>query len=107
MAVRVNIEKIEDGMVLNEPVLNKHGQILLGKDIELKSKHIRILKSWNVQFVYIKKNDVSSENKTVISKELLKMAVLDLKKIIKWIPENKYEVNLINACVKFNVLKSK
>lgn len=106
MAEQVTIDNIQDGMVLSEPVLNKHGQVLIGKDIKLENKHIRILKSWNVQFVYIKNNEKKADTDN-ISKELLKLAVLDLKKIIKWKPSNEYEVSFLNACIKYKVLESK
>lgn len=102
MGSRINIENIEEGMVLSEPVLNKHGQVLLGTGIDLQKKHIRILKSWNISFVYIKDENQNENRK--ISKELMKLAVKDLKKIIKWKPINKNEVALINACAKYLVM---
>ncbi len=102
MGKRYNIDEIEEGMKLSEPVLNKHGQILLGTGIELKKKHIRILKSWNISFVYVVDNNHNKER--IISKELLMKAVKDLKKIIKWKPDNDNEVALINACAKYLVM---
>jgi hypothetical protein len=93
MSEIVQLEDIEDGMVLAEPIVNNFGQTLLPADIELAQKHVNILKTWNVRSVTIKGD--SKEEEFVISEELRAKAKEHLKQRMKWEPRNQYEKELI------------
>ncbi len=44
----LNINDLKAGMVLAQPVKNKHGLILLGKETVLTGKDIMVLKNWGI-----------------------------------------------------------
>ncbi|MFH2093912.1 MAG: HDOD domain-containing protein [Pseudomonadota bacterium] len=50
---RINIDKIQPGMILGRDVANREGRRLLSKDMMLTSKEIRILKMWGIPEVII------------------------------------------------------
>lgn len=100
MSKIIAIEKIEEGMILAESVVNKHGQVLIPNGMELKSNHKRIFKSWNIKFVNIK--ELEDENELIeISPELFKMAKREIDELINWKPENELEMDLYKACITF------
>lgn len=92
MAQLIPVEKIEDNMVLVEPILNNFGQTLLPSGTVLSKKHARLLKTWNINFVSIKSSDddISSE----IAPEILEKAKEILKTRMKWEPKLNYELDL-------------
>jgi len=93
-----DIKKIEPGMILAEPVLNKHGQILLAAGAEVQTHHKRVLATWNIKFINIKDSDGDDEVKG-ISPELYKRAKSILEENLLWKPRNAEEFDLYNACV--------
>lgn len=100
MAKVINIEKIEAGMNLAEPVLNKHGQILLPKGAEIKDNHKRILKSWNINYITIVELEDALDY-IEVSPEIYKIAEKDLKQYLTWEPKNEMEIDLYKACVTY------
>lgn len=98
MSKLMDIKKLEEGMVLAEPVINKHGQVLLPAGAVLKNNHKRILATWNIKFVNIKEDDNEDEFSN-ISPELYKRAKAILDENMLWKPRNINEFDLYNACV--------
>ncbi|MFW5701735.1 MAG: hypothetical protein ACOCX7_02180 [Bacteroidota bacterium] len=92
MAEIVQIDQIEEGMVLAEPIVNNFGQTLLPADIELSSKHVNILKTWNIRSVTVK-GDATQEDFT-LSEELRAKAKEHLAGRMKWEPRDKFEKEL-------------
>jgi hypothetical protein len=54
MMVRVGIEEIKPGMILENPVKNNQGVLLLDAGAKITKKNIRIFKSWGVTSVAVK-----------------------------------------------------
>ncbi|MEE4263398.1 MAG: hypothetical protein V2I56_11950, partial [Desulfobacteraceae bacterium] len=52
--VRVDIEDIKPGMILEHPVKNNQGVLLLEAGAKITKKNIRIFKSWGVTAVTVK-----------------------------------------------------
>ncbi len=95
MASLVSIEELQDGMVLAEPVINNFGQTLLPSGIKLNAKHKVILKTWNIDSVYVQ----SDEEGTFIdiSTELKQKAAKKLLDRMSWIPEQRIEKDMFSA----------
>ncbi len=51
--IKLNLRRLEPGMILAEPAYNFQGVLLLDKGAELSEKNIRIFKSWGVKTVCI------------------------------------------------------
>ena len=52
--VLVGIEEIKPGMILENPVKNNQGVLLLEAGVKISKKNIRIFKSWGVTSVAVK-----------------------------------------------------
>jgi len=52
--VRVDIEDLKPGMILEHPVKNSQGVLLLEAGAKVNKKNIRIFKSWGVTEVTVK-----------------------------------------------------
>ena len=53
----VNVSDLKDGMVVLNPVSNKHGNVLLKKGDKLTEKNMVLLKSWGITEVDIESSD--------------------------------------------------
>lgn len=49
----VAVKELAPGVVLADAVISLNGKVLLGKDVELTPRHISLLKSWDVQNVFV------------------------------------------------------
>ncbi len=79
--LKLKLDKAEAGMVVTEDVKGPKGQVLLGKGVELAAKHIRILKTWGVQYITIEGGAEDGEklNPTEIPSELIQQAGEELQ----------------------------
>ena len=50
---RVNVKKVEEGMVLARDVVDQRGRLLLPKGAEVAANHLRYFRMLDVQVVYI------------------------------------------------------
>jgi hypothetical protein len=98
MSVLVNLNELEEGMILAEPVLNNYGQTLLNSGVKLNSNHKKILKTWNINSLHIKSNN--PELNEEISDELKIIAENSLKSRMIWTPELAIEIDLFNTASK-------
>lgn len=89
----ISIDDIIEGMILAEKICNSYGQVLLPEGIELKEKHSRVLKTWNVSSVVIKSEEEESEE---LSDETIQMATAAIQNRISWVPEHPQEIQLID-----------
>lgn len=64
-AKMVVVQNLKPGDILADVVLSMSGKILLGKDITLSPRHISLLKTWDVQNVFIN----SDEEQTVVEEQ--------------------------------------
>ncbi len=95
MASLVSLEELQEGMVLAEPVINNFGQTLLPSGIKLNSKHKVILKTWNIDSVYVQSEEGDTDFD--ISTELKQKAAKKLLERMNWLPEQKIEKDMFSA----------
>lgn len=97
---KINIDRIQDGMILTREVYGSSGSILLGKGIKLTQTIGRRLKNWGVSIVYIQgdeediKNDKSVEKSPAIADESLKVKFGDVL-------ENPYMKDIFHAVYEY------
>lgn len=94
-----NIDELEIGMILAEPVHNSFGQILLQKGHELNSKSIKVLKTWNVRVVYVHDSNTDINIEEELNSEILELAKEKIKSRMEWEPRNDNEIDLFNTAV--------
>jgi len=58
---KIQVDKIEDGMVLAKPIVGNSGNILLNEGVILKKSMIPRLKNWDVPFVSVQSEVESVE----------------------------------------------
>ena len=88
-------DQIIDGMITHSEVTNRYGQILIGSGALLTEKHKKMLKSWNVESVYIKNEDVE-DTEAMISDDIITLAKERIASRILWEPRNKTEEDMID-----------
>ncbi len=99
----ITADKIEEGMVLFEPVVNNFGQVLMGAGAELNLRIINTLKIWNVLSVVIQTDD--EEEEVIFSEETLLLAKNKLMSRMTWEPRNIFEEEIFQMGV-FHTAKS-
>ena len=89
------LETIKEGMEIGEPVINNFGQTLLPSGLKISARHINLLKTWNIDKVFIvdKDSDENGENKQ-ISEETKAYIEKQLSLRFNWIPENEFEKDI-------------
>lgn len=90
----VEIDTVEPGMVLAEPVLNKRGQMLLGSGATLTDRTVKTLKSSGVRSVIVQGED------DTITEEDLACAEALLRGRMQWEVEHPQEEALFTEVVK-------
>jgi hypothetical protein len=65
--VRIDIEQVTDGMVLQDPVIDLRGRVLMKEGSAMSEKTIRILKMWGVVEVSIVDQPVAGQQVTVVN----------------------------------------
>ena len=93
MAKFIEVSELKEGMELEFPVKNKFGQTLLAANIRLEEKHKLILKTWGIDFLYVK-DEGNNSNEFNYDAETKSAAEESLNKRIKWIPQNLNELDL-------------
>lgn len=100
----ININEIEEGMILAEPIVNSYGQTLINSGVVLSKNHIRLLKTWNIQTLFIKKDE--NEEEVEISNEMIINAQKKLAERVIWNPRNEIERDLHKNVVLYFAKKS-
>ncbi|HEX2869139.1 MAG TPA: hypothetical protein VHO03_19005 [Ignavibacteriales bacterium] len=98
MSKLVETDQIQPGMILESPVVNKFGQMLLSKGAVIESRHIGMLKTWGIPSVMVY-NDQEENEKKAYDPELMRKAEEELIKRMSWQPRNPIEENLLKAAV--------
>lgn len=97
MAKFINIDDLEEGMHLAEPIVNNFGQILLPPGVCIKESHKKLLRTWNVRVVAIRTDgDSDSAN---YSEELRAAARERAMKRFLWTAKSNFESDLFNVAV--------
>ncbi len=95
MSLIVDVNGIEEGMVLAEPLVNKFGQTLMPEGAVLKNSHKRLLKTWQIRTVQVKTNNPDDED--IIGDKALFEAEKKLRAKMDWEPREQIEKNLFKA----------
>jgi hypothetical protein len=93
MARTINIDEIEDGMILQTPLINKYGQVILGSGAILSQSQKRTLKMWGIEHIVIESED--SDDMFVFDENILTSAQNFIKTRITWQPRNILEEELV------------
>lgn len=95
----VVLEEIKEGMELALPIKNKFGQVLLSADVRLENKHKKILKTWGVTGIYIKEDNIETNEAEYDDKAVSEAAQI-LSRRLKWKPTNFNEEDLYNMALR-------
>jgi len=98
MAEKITIDKIEEGNVLAEPILNSFGQTILGVGAILKKKHKVLLKTWNIETVTIRTDE--KDDYVEIPQNIKEIALKKFSSRFNWEPSNSFEQELFDIGVK-------
>lgn len=61
---RIMLDQAQPGMVLEQPVSNTNGRVLLPAGCEINEKHIKAMKMWGIVDLCIKGSTESGESET-------------------------------------------
>ncbi|HEY8965866.1 MAG TPA: hypothetical protein VIM58_05450 [Candidatus Methylacidiphilales bacterium] len=50
----ISTEEVQVGMILEKDVKNSHGQVLIRSGMELKDRHLTLIRSWGVTEVVVR-----------------------------------------------------
>lgn len=98
MSKLIETDKIKPGMILEAPVVNKYGQMLLSRGAVIEARHLGMLKTWGIPSVTIHNDDEENEKKAH-DPELMKKAKEQLLKRMGWAPRSEIEEDMVNAAV--------
>lgn len=86
-------------MVLAEPILTPHGQVMLPAGSELTISNIKILKNWGVRSVVIETGEGSPAD-SVLTEDMEAQAAAHVRERIRWEPSHPAEKEIYAAAVK-------
>ena len=75
----VSTDLLKEGMELESPVKNQHGQVLFGAGLVLKEKHIDMMMAWGVAEVEVVMDEESQDEEAQKLKELIRRIELSIK----------------------------
>jgi len=96
MAIIVSIEEIKDGMILVEDICNQYGQVLMPNNAEITTKHIEILRKWNIFSIVVKSEVIENSQ---IPEDLIKQAATIIYGRLEWKPSHQMEKQMLQTCV--------
>lgn len=75
----VSTDLLKEGMELETPVKNQHGQVLFGSGLVLKEKHIDMMLAWGIGEADIKMDQEEQDANSQKLKELIKSLEDEMK----------------------------
>jgi len=99
MSSRIEVDKTEPGMILAEPILTPHGQVMLPAGSELTISNIKILKNWGVRSVTIETGEGGTTD-SVLTEEMEAQAAARVRERIRWEPSHPAEKEIYEAALK-------
>jgi len=101
----IPIEKIEDGMILADPILNQFSQVLIPAGTVLSDFHKKFLMRWNISYIniYSNEDDIDFE----IEDELIEQATMYVLNKLLWTPSNEIENDIVYVASKHFAQKIK
>jgi hypothetical protein len=95
----IPIGKIDEGMILSEPILNQFSQILIPSGVVLTDFHKTILTRWNISYVSVIVED--SDEVSTYSEDDYQIAIEFVNSTLLWQPSLEIETDLVNATAVF------
>ncbi len=106
--MEVDLDSVEEGQILSQPVMNNFGQVILPSATVLTARHIVVLKTWKIGSVQINRQgeedqeEYSYEGENILGEseqsdfndDIVKAATERLAGKLNWIPENEFEQEL-------------
>ncbi len=102
----LNIKDLKAGMILDQPIINKHGALLLDGGRELTDKHIEIFKTWGITEADIQGVDqeqLENEEMNTLPEHVLESIEHDLKNYFVDFENNKVMKEIYRITRKFKV----
>lgn len=82
---RIMLDQAQPGMILEQPVVNTNGRVLLPAGCEINKKHVKAMKMWGILDLCVKGNIESNETEADnTAPEKLKEAQADLAAAFKF-----------------------
>jgi hypothetical protein len=104
MGRQIDVETVQSGMILAEPVVNRHGQVLLGAGVALTDRHITVLKTWGLRSVVIEGGDADTEPE--VTEAMQHLAEDRLRRRWGWTPRNAIEKEVYELALRHIALFS-
>jgi hypothetical protein len=93
----VATEDVEEGMLLAEPVRNNFGQVMIPEAHQVKPQHLKLLKTWNVSGIVIKKD--GEEEQKSLTPEQIKLLKSEMEEQMDWTCDFDLENDLFNTAI--------
>ncbi|MCX7736163.1 MAG: hypothetical protein N2319_05580 [Candidatus Kapabacteria bacterium] len=90
----IDINELNEGDVLAEPIHNALGHILLPANAVISANSLKLLKTLNITNITIKKIDENSQNEGLTDEEVESTLNIMVEKI-GWSPDNEFEEELL------------
>ena len=93
MPRHIHIEKLEPGIVLAVPLMNRYGQVLLQAGSELTVHHLPMLKTWGIKSVLVREGENGERPEP--SEDFVKKSEEQIYSRMNWKPRNDFEKDLV------------
>lgn len=90
----IDINELNEGDVLAEPIHNVLGHILLPANAVISANSLKLLKTLNISNITIKKTDENSQNDGISDEDVDRTLNIMVNKI-GWSPDNEFEEELL------------
>lgn len=102
MSKHVPIDKLTEGMEINQAVKNQFGQMLIPANTQITEKHKKVLKTWGIVSVDIKDDSISTTD--LQGAEINKTeGLILLYEQFSWQPRNANEEDLFEMLLSLNI----
>jgi hypothetical protein len=108
MTKTINIDELEVGQIVAEPVRNKFRQVILSQGSHITKSHKQILKTWNIdkiRVIILNGNEENIDQVNTITNAISMKAYENVDKRCNWTPENEWEQNLYDLAIKHEINK--
>ena len=102
----INVNDLKPGMILDQPVINKHGTLLMDAGSKLAEKHITIFKTWGVTEAGIKgvdRDQLDAQEINSLPAHVLESIEKDLKTYFADFRHNKVMKEIYRITRKFRI----
>jgi len=97
MSTRIPVGNITPGMLLAEPILNKHQKVIFQIGTNLTEYHMTFFKNSGIQFVVIDHNEERVDSTP--NSDMRALAIQHVDKRIRWKPCNPLEEEIYRLAI--------